>query len=334
MVYALLLFSLAIILIGAEIFTNGIEWLGKKLHLGEGAVGSILAAVGTALPETTIPVIAILTGSGEDATHIGIGAILGAPFMLATLAMLVTGTAAVVCRHNGKKRAVMLCDPIIIRRDLSFFILVYTIALLAAYLPSHEAKVAVAGFLVLAYAVYAYHTIRAGQTLADADLEPLLFRKSSLNPPIFWVVLQVCIALAIIVIGARAFVKAISTVSALWGVPAFVLALIIAPVATELPEKFNSIVWVRQGKDTLALGNITGAMVFQSSVIPALGIVLTPWKLSPLALLSGALALVSAIVIFLNLRLKNRIRPRLLIGVGALYLVFFAAVVFSGGSLH
>ncbi|MCR4441011.1 MAG: sodium:calcium antiporter [Peptococcaceae bacterium] len=334
MIYALLLFSLVIILIGAEIFTNGIEWLGKKLHLGEGAVGSILAAVGTALPETTIPVIAILFGSGEDATHIGIGAILGAPFMLATLAMFVTGTAAALYRINGEKRTFMLCDSIIMRRDLSFFILVYTVALLAAYLPSHKIKLVVAAFLVLAYAVYAYHTIRAGETLSDADLEPLIFRKSRPNPSSFWVLLQVGTALAIIIIGARAFVNAISTVSTLWGVPAFVLAVIIAPVATELPEKFNSIVWVRQGKDTLALGNITGAMVFQSSVIPALGILLTPWELSPLALLSGALALASAAAIYLNLRLKNRIRPRTLIGVGTLYIIFFAAVVFSGGGLH
>ena len=36
------------------------------------------------------------------------------------------------------------------------------------------------------------------------------------------------------------------------------LALVIAPIATELPEKFNSLIWVRQGKDTLAMGNITG----------------------------------------------------------------------------
>ena len=38
---AVLLISLGIILIGAGLFTNGIEWLGKKLDLSEGAVGSI-----------------------------------------------------------------------------------------------------------------------------------------------------------------------------------------------------------------------------------------------------------------------------------------------------
>ena len=56
--------AFVIILLGAELFTNGIEWFGRKLELAEGAVGSVLAAVGTALPETMIPIIAILSGGG------------------------------------------------------------------------------------------------------------------------------------------------------------------------------------------------------------------------------------------------------------------------------
>src|SRR5215212_4235895 len=89
--------AFVIILIGAELFTNGIEWFGRKLELAEGAVGSVLAAVGTALPETMIPIIAILTGGGSSESHgVGVGAILGAPFMLSTLAMFVTGVAVIV----------------------------------------------------------------------------------------------------------------------------------------------------------------------------------------------------------------------------------------------
>jgi cation:H+ antiporter len=36
--------------------------------------------------------------------------------------------------------------------------------------------------------------------------------------------------------------------------------------------------WIRKGKDTLAFGNITGAMVFQGTLLPAIGIMLTPWE--------------------------------------------------------
>jgi cation:H+ antiporter len=61
------------------------------------------------------------------------------------------------------------------------------------------------------------------------------------------------------------------------GISPLLLALLIVPIATELPEKVNSILWIRRGKDTLAFGNITGAMVFQGSLLPAIGLLLTPW---------------------------------------------------------
>lgn len=332
MSYVTLIISLGIILAGAEFFTNGVEWLGKKLHLSEGAVGSILAAVGTALPETMIPVIAILFGSGEEATHIGIGAILGAPFMLSTLAMLVTGVAALTFKANGVQRTCMLCDISIMRRDISFFIIVYFVALAAAFLPHHWAKVIVAVFLVGAYLVYAIQTIKSGQSCGESEVPPLIFRKSMENPSLSWVIFQTVFALLVIVLGANLFVGAITEISTAWGVPAFILAIIIAPIATELPEKFNSIVWVKHCKDTLALGNITGAMVFQSSMIPALGILMTPWELSPLALISGCLALLSAIIIYINLRFRQKITPQTLIGVGLFYVVFFLIVVFKGSA--
>src|SRR3712207_9261447 len=91
-----LVLSAVAIVAAAALFTNAIEILGERLNLGQGAVGSVLAAVGTALPETMIPVVAILAAvfAGRDpetAGEIGIGAILGAPFMLATLAMFVVG---------------------------------------------------------------------------------------------------------------------------------------------------------------------------------------------------------------------------------------------------
>ncbi|MBI4389541.1 MAG: sodium:calcium antiporter, partial [Nitrospinae bacterium] len=53
--FILLIASFVLILLAAELFTNGVEWLGDKLNLTQGAVGSILAAIGTALPETIIP---------------------------------------------------------------------------------------------------------------------------------------------------------------------------------------------------------------------------------------------------------------------------------------
>ena len=87
-------------------------------------------------------------------------------------------------------------------------------------------------------------------------------------------------ALALIIVGAQVFVGAVEHLSSRSGWTQPILALIIAPIATELPEKFNSVLWVRTGKDTLAMGNITGAMVFQSCLPTVLGLLFTTWTFS------------------------------------------------------
>ncbi len=328
---ALLIISLGIILIGAELFTNSIEWLGCKLKLGAGAVGSVLAAVGTALPETMVPIIAIIGGGGSTAEHeVGIGAILGAPFMLATLAMFITGLAALLFRRNNRP---LLLDGRVVRRDLSFFLIVYSVAVLASFLPNHGLKMVAALFLVGAYMFYVYQTFRANHDgSTHQDQLPALYlcrvtKRNAHDPSMGQIVIQIVLALVAIILGAHEFVAGVESLAIATGIPVFVLALIITPIATELPEKFNSVIWVRRGKDTLAIGNITGAMVFQSSIIPAIGIVLTSWQLDRLAILSVVLALISALLPYLSVRKKGVVFPAHLLLGGLFYLLFIIGVV-------
>ena len=98
----LLAVSFAVILAGALLFTNAVEWIGHRLKLGEGAVGSLLAAVGTAMPETLIAIVA-LVGGAEGGEDVAIGAIVGAPFLLATLAMGLVGLFAYLYRDRREQ---------------------------------------------------------------------------------------------------------------------------------------------------------------------------------------------------------------------------------------
>jgi len=322
---ALLLVSLGIILSGAEAFTNGIEWLGQKLKLGDGAVGSILAAVGTALPETMIPIIAIFgIGKETQGTDIGIGAILGAPFMLATLAFFITGLAALLIRRNNRP---LFLDTKVVQRDLKFFLIVYTMAIFASFLPTQELKNGVAWALVLAYGLYVILILRdCKDGCKHEKLPPLYLARQDSNPSLVKVIGQITIALIAIVVGANVFVSAVQPIAVAFGIPVFVLSLIITPIATELPEKFNSVIWISRGKDTLAMGNLTGAMVFQSSIITAIGIALTPWELDTLALTSALLALSAALIPYISLRRTGVIRPTTLLIGGVFYLLFILTI--------
>lgn len=326
MTVILLFGSLLFILGGAVLFTNGVEWLGKKFKLNEGTVGSVLAAVGTALPETMIPIIAILFGTGADAHAIGVGAILGAPFMLSTLALFLTGLAALSFKKRENRRELMVNGEVF-KRDLTFFLPFYALALLASFLP-YAGKVIVAIVLVGAYAYYLKITITAPAGEENChELDRCYFAPRHEDPPTFAIIAQVVVALAMIVLGADEFVKGIEMAAKAAGISPLVLSLVIAPVATELPEKFNSIIWIRDQKDTYALGNITGAMVFQSTLIPAFGIVFSDWHLDFYAGLSGILALTAGLLVYLGYRWKKKLSARLLLVNGLLYVVFIYFVV-------
>jgi len=318
--------GLLAILAGAKIFTNGVEWLGKRLNLSEGAVGSVLAAVGTALPETMVPLIAILYTAAGSAHEVAIGAILGAPFMLSTLAFGVVGVSKMFfCR--GKDNRCMDIKRSILIRDLKYFLFFYSLAIIASFIPNHTFKVIIALVLVLGYGYYVIKTLGDGDGLAEMDLPQLyLWRKRS-EAPVYMIIAQIVISLVLITAGANYFVNALDAIATWMMVPALFLSLIITPVATELPEKFNSVIWVKGGKDTLALGNITGAMVFQGSIIPAIGIMLTPWSLTALAALSAGLALLSSLTIYLFTARKKNLKAGLLMYPVVFYGIFLILVI-------
>lgn len=321
-----LLAGLITILAGAKIFTNGVEWLGKRLNLSEGAVGSVLAAVGTALPETMVPLIAILFGPAGSAHEVGIGAILGAPFMLSTLAFALVGVSKMVYCRGGENQNIC-CKHSILVRDLRYFLLFYSMAVLAAFMPFRELKILAALALVAGYVIYVYKTLKDGDTLADAELPRLLFWRKANEAPLAVILLQIIFSLGLIAAGAHYFVGALSDLAASIMIPALILSLIITPVATELPEKFNSVIWVKGGKDTLAMGNITGAMVFQSTLIPAIGIIFTPWSLSFLAALSAGLALLSSLIIYLLALRKKELKPKFMMYPAAIYGIFILLII-------
>jgi cation:H+ antiporter len=342
-----LLVALVVILLSAELFTNGIEWFGHKLNLAEGAVGSVLAAVGTALPETMIPLVAILTATGasDAAHHVGVGAILGAPFMLATLAMFVTGIGVIFWRRRRATGEEMKVDPRVLGMDIRYFFVAFAIAIAAALVPQDLVLLrygAVAALLGI-YAWYVKSHFEADPDVDAADLAPLRFRHVDVShhrrtpefPRLRLVTLQVLVALALMIGGSVVFVDAVEHIAADLGLPALLLALVVAPIATELPEKFNSLIWVRNGKDTLAMGNITGAMVFQSCIPTTIGILLASdaWSLSGastetlIGFASAGIAFASIALIFIPMVRRNSLSGRHLLIGGLFYVAYLGLVV-------
>jgi cation:H+ antiporter len=303
-------------------------------------VGSVLAAVGTALPETILPIIAIASGhpAGEE---IGTGAILGAPFMLTTLAMVVIAVAIFVFARGGRRSLDLQIDTRVIRQDLGYFLVMYALATVAGLLGVKVVDYALSIVLVVGYVYYVrrhFETPGEEEQEGGSEIRPLYVWQwlrrirhelpewsadGSVSAPF----VQTAIALGLIVGGAELFVGAVSDIGRQFGIAPLAFSLLVAPLATELPEKFNSVLWVRRRKDTLAMGNMTGAMVFQSSFPVTIGLLFTPWELRGEALVAAVIALVAGSVLFLELRFRGRLSAPLLLLQGVFYVGYVAYVL-------
>ncbi len=320
---------LLVILVAAEVFVNALEHLGERLGISEGVTGSIFAAVGTAMPETIVPLLAIFAGTQNQQLNeeIGVGAILGAPLMLSTLSLSLMAVAVWKKRgHQGH----FTPEKTGLTRDLDFFLAAFALATVALFVPhdSPALRAMLAVVMVLIYFFYVMLTMKASASLVkdghatEAD-SPLILSRIGLPKNWFTIIAQLSAALILLVLGAKGFIHGIEQAAPMLGISALLLSLMIVPIATELPEKVNSILWVRKHKDTLAFGNITGAMVFQGTLLPAIGVLLTPWAPQKEVLAGVLITLVAAAWLRLMVQ-RGQLRVWHLAINGALYVTYLA----------
>jgi cation:H+ antiporter len=317
----LFLLSIVVTLGGCALFTNAIEWLGKRFNLSEGAVGSVLAALGTTLPETSIPVIAIFFGTGRDQTEVGLGAILGAPFMLSTLVIPILAILLAVYARLGKRGRTFRLNYKEVIVDLWFFAVAYGVAIACVFVPSRLIHGAAAAGLIGLYLYYM--KLKFGENdpeLEEGGIDPLIFENTSATPSYAMIGLQGLIGLMGLIIGAHLFITAAETIAGTLAMSPLMLSLLVAPLATELPEMSNSFLWLYRKKDRLAVGNVTGAMVFQGTFPVSVGLIGTEWALRPTVLITMVLAVIAAGSCLLQATWGGHWRPWLLSGSALLYI--------------
>jgi cation:H+ antiporter len=332
MVFLQLFLMLIVILIAAEVFTNALEHLGEKLGISEGVTGSLFAAVGTALPETMVPLLALLAGTQNGAINeeIGVGSILGAPLMLATLSISLMAIA--VWKRRGTQGH-LRPERTGLTRDLNFFIIAFSFAAVAMYVPHTlpAIRYALGACMVMIYFIYVMMTLKASKALVEDGHATeaggdMFLCKVGLPNNMIVIVVQLVLGVALLIAGAKGFINGVEAAAHIIGISALLLSLLIIPIATELPEKVNSILWIRKGKDTLAFGNITGAMVFQGTLLPAIGVMLTPWAPRQEVVLGIAMTMLAAIWLR-YLVAKGGLKVWHLLVNGAMYVTYLVLVL-------
>lgn len=318
----LFLLSAGAIYLACEYFVNGIEWLGQKLNLGATATGTVLAAFGTALPESAVTFVAVIMGRTAEVRDIGVGAAMGGPLVLATIAYAVVGIALWGNRRRlGRTDMRVRVEDARLARDQSWFLSIFVVKC-GLGLVAFAFKPWLGVLFLTAYALYVWRELSGeDNTLADEVLEPLKFQPKAASPSLVAVFAQTVMALLVIAFASHIFVSQIETIGVALHLPPHLVALVLSPVATELPETMNALIWVRQGKERLALANISGAMMIQATVPSALALFATPWMFDAPLIAAGVVTSV-AIVYLWRLFHRGDVDGRRLVPVGLLYAVF------------
>lgn len=326
------LIYLFLIVLTCNLFTNSIEHLGKKFNLDESATGSILAAAGTALPETILPLIAIfqVKGNNSDGIEIGTGAILGSSFLLSAFALFISALAFIFFQKQKLK------SPLNINfenfsRDYKFFIVAYFIAITSTFINEKNLKIIIGAFLICYWIFYAIKTIsKSNENEVEENCPNLYFAFSNKNLEnnIFIILLQTIFSLFLLFIFSKLFVDEIQAFSILTKISPLVVSLVLSPLATELPEITNSIIWIKNKKDSLAISNITGAMVYQASICTSIGLIFTDWKFNSIATSNIFCTSCAVLTVFIISRFIKKIPSGLLLSCLIWYLGFLFSVIF------
>jgi cation:H+ antiporter len=327
----LLLGAAAVIYLACEFFVNGVEWVGHRFGIARTAVGTVLAAFGTALPESVVTLVAVVFGKTEAQRDIGVGAALGGPLVLSTIAYAVVGLVFLRGGRNHQKKIAQEFSTTRLSHDQLWFLVVFVFKV-GLGLIAFAWKPWLGVLFLGAYALYVWRELssegNAADEVGEEGREALKLRPHAQNPSTGWAVLQTVGALVVIFGASQLFVHQIEAVGPWLGISPQLVALLLSPIATELPEVLNAVIWVRQGKTSLALGNISGAMMIQATVPSALGIFFTPWLLDPSLLWAAAVTMV-AIVVMLVLLHRHRLTAKRLVALAALYAVFGIGVAVS-----
>lgn len=315
----LLVGAAAVIYLSCEYFVNGVEWVGRRLSVGTQATGTVLAAFGTALPESVVTLVAVAFGASAATRELGVGAALGGPLALSTVAYATVGIVLLLTGRRLPQTAEVRADFRRLRDDQAWFLILFALKVALGLLlcPGKEW----AGLLfIAAYALYVWREMR-GAGGDEEESEPLRFEPKAVEPRLSRALLQTGLALLVIFLASRLFVAQLELIGPGLGLAPQLVALLLSPIATELPETMNAVIWVRQGKYRLALANISGAMMIQATLPTAFGLFFTPWLLGHALLISAGVT-AAAILTMLAAFSRGVVSRRLLAGMGLFYGVF------------
>ncbi len=264
---------------GAEFLVKGGVSIARRAGVSPLVIGLTLVAFATSAPELVVSVSAAIDGSSD----ISLGNVVGSN--ICNIA-LILGLCACI-------------TPMVVQRQIlrfdAHFMVGSAVLLAVFYLSGNgvnriQALVLLAGMIV--YVVWNVYASRKENAAAETEKteEKLL--------PLWQSLLLIVLALALLVAGAKIFLRSAVFFAGKLGLSEAVIGLTIVAVGTSLPELATSVVAAIKGEDDIAIGNVVGSNIFNILCILGITPLIAPLKnaaLDPVDM--GAMILVSILLV-------------------------------------
>lgn len=247
--------GIAVVLWGADRFTDGACGLARKLNVSELVIGLTVVALGTSLPEFMVSFLSVLRGSSD----MSVGNIIGSNVFNI---LVIIGASAIMRTMKVEKSLLKRDLPICLAASVLLLLFAVTSGTIARW----EGLLLVAffgGYLFMAYRMAVKDRKAAQSYVAETK-------------SLWYLILLIFVGMAALVLGGRVLVDNAVKVAYECHVSESVIGATILAGGTSLPELATSVMAARKGSLGLAFGNVVGSNVFNiafvigtcSSIVP------------------------------------------------------------------
>ena len=240
----ILILGLAILVVGAEILIRGSVSFGKKLNISLFAIGVVIVAAGTSLPELASSINAVLNNHSD----LALGAVVGSN--IANLILVMAATTIIVpitnITNNQINQAWINIALGICLIIMSYFYFNYLFGIIS----------------LIALTLIMYFQIKKGSILVD-DID-----KNEYS--IFISLILIIFGIIFLIYGSDLFVNSAIILAKKLQVSEAAIGLSLIAFGTSLPELVIGIMSALKRKVDFALGNILGSNIY--NVLGVLGI--------------------------------------------------------------
>lgn len=300
----LLLIGIAVVVWGADKFTDGASSMARRWNVSEMVIGLTVVSMGTSMPEFVVSFFSALEGSAD----MSVGNVVGSNVFNT---LLIVGASAIMISMSLTKK--------LLTRDILFVI--YSSLILVSLsqdgqLNRWDALVLLMCFSM--YMIYSYNVARSGEEQEGVGGQVYGWGKT-----LFYMLL----GLACLVGGGQLLVSNASALALACGMSERVVGLTILAVGTSLPELATSIVAARKGSKGMALGNAIGSNLFNIFFILGVSAFICPMNIKGIGTLDWVALVGSAIVLFVFGGTGRKITRTEGVVMIALYLLYMVALV-------